>query len=51
MKQAQISTISEIDFEPFESEKDYISPEYVEEEIIDRIRELPVRLATVEITH
>ena len=40
-----------IDYEPFKSEKSYISPDEVGEEVIDRIRELPLRLATVEITY
>ncbi len=40
-----------LDYEPFKSEKSYISPDEVGEEIIDRIRELPLRLATVEITY
>ena len=40
-----------LDYELFRGEKKYISPDEVGEEIIDRIRELPLRLATVEITY
>lgn len=40
-----------IEYEPFRGEKSYISPDEVGEEVIDRIRELPLRLATVEITY
>lgn len=41
----------DLDYEPFRSEKTYISPDEVGEEVIDRIRELPLRLATVEVTY
>lgn len=61
MKQAQrLITIDEpdgsspeedLDYEPFRSEKTYTSPDEVGEEVVDRIRELPLRLATVEITY
>ena len=40
-----------LDYELFRCEKNYISPDEVGEEIIDRIRELPLRLATIEVTY
>ena len=61
MKQAQrLITIDEpddssleedLDYEPFRSEKTYASPDEVGEEVVDRIRELPLRLATIEVTY
>ena len=61
MKQAQrLITIDEpddssleedLDYESFRNEKTYTSPDEVGEEVVDRIRELPLRLATIEVTY
>lgn len=42
---------SDMEFELFQAEKNYISPEEVEAAVTDRIQQLSLRLATVEITY
>jgi hypothetical protein len=40
-----------MEFELFQAEKNYISPEEVEAAVTDRIQQLSLRLATVEVTY
>ena len=41
----------DLDYEPFESESNYISPDNAGEEIVDRIKQLPLKLAAIEATY
>ena len=41
----------DLDYEPFESERNYISPDNAGEEIVDRIKQLPLKLAAIEATY